>query len=804
MLKRVLKISAVIAVLLIVLAVGAGFWVRGQLRGSLPQLDGDLLVEGVSAPVTIDRDSLGIPTIRGENRLDVAFATGYVHSQDRYFQMDLLRRNSAGELAEVFGTAARENDKKMRIYRFRNVAQKLLAACDENQQAMLNKYAEGVNAGLAALMASPFEYLMLGQTPAPWKPEDSALVMFSMYLDLQGGDFRDERILGTMHDTLPEAMFNFLAPLGTSWDAPIEGEAFSVAPIPGPDVYDTRKMTTTGQASLTRPTELSLEGSVHLGSNNWAVSGKRTKDGRALVADDMHLGLRVPHVWYRASLEWPSTEGADKHHRMTGASLPGTPAVVVGSNEHVAWGFTNAEGDWVDVVTVEVDERDKESYKTPDGMKKFEHTSETIVIRGAPNETMDVVSTIWGPIVDHDDQDRPQAIHWVALEPGGANMGLLDIETAQTLEEAMRLANLSGSPAQNFVVGDDKGRIAWTILGRIPRRVGFDGRLPSSWADGTHRWDGWLTPEEYPKVVDPESGQIWTANARVVGGEMLAKLGDGGYDLGARAQQIRDDLTELNEATEADMLAVQLDDKAIFLAPWQKLLLDVLSDSAVKEDRRRGEMRKFVENWEGEASTESVGFRIVRTYRRRLLAQLSDVLTLPCKKADKEFNIARLDRTEGPVWQLVTERPANLIDPRFKNWDELLLAAADEVLNDATNTGAALSDYTWGNANTTRIIHPLSPFVPSMATWLDMPSQPLPGDSENMPRIQAPAMGASQRMGVSPGRESEGYFHMPCGQSGHPLSPHYRDSHPAWAEGKAAPFLPGPKQHTLVLNPAGK
>jgi len=274
--------------------------------------------------------------------------------------------------------------------------------------------------------------------------------------------------------------------------------------------------------------------------------------------------------------------------------------------------------------------------------------------------------------------------------------------------------------------------------------------------------------------------------------------------LGARAQQIRDDLTELNEATEADMLAVQLDDKAIFLAPWQKLLLDVLSDSAVKEDRRRGEMRKFVENWEGEASTESVGFRIVRTYRRRLLAQLSDVLTLPCKKADKEFNIARLDRTEGPVWQLVTERPANLIDPRFKNWDELLLAAADEVLNDATNTGAALSDYTWGNANTTRIIHPLSPFVPSMATWLDMPSQPLPGDSENMPRIQAPAMGASQRMGVSPGRESEGYFHMPCGQSGHPLSPHYRDSHPAWAEGKAAPFLPGPKQHTLVLNPAGK
>jgi penicillin G amidase len=213
-------------------------------------------------------------------------------------------------------------------------------------------------------------------------------------------------------------------------------------------------------------------------------------------------------------------------------------------------------------------------------------------------------------------------------------------------------------------------------------------------------------------------------------------------------------------------------------------------------------LRKFVDNWGGHASIDSVGFRAVRTFRRKLVAQLSDVLINPCKQADKTFSIARLDRTEGPVWQLVSQRPEHLIDPRYTSWDELLLSAADEVVAEAGGQGAKLADYTWGKFNTTRIRHPLSLAVPQLSWWLDMPAQALPGDSDNMPRIQGPAMGASQRLAVSPGREKEGYFHMPCGQSGHPLSPHYRDAHGCWADGKTSPFLPGPTAHKLVLKPA--
>src|SRR5262249_41023644 len=178
------------------------------------------------------------------------------------------------------------------------------------------------------------------------------------------------------------------------------------------------------------------------------------------------------------------------------------------------------------------------------------------------------------------------------------------------------------------------------------------------------------------------------------------------------------------------------------------------------------------------------------------------LLVNPCKRADKDFSIAKMDRTEGPVWRLVSERPEHMLDPRYKTWDELLLASVDLVLADAAKQGSSLANYTWGRHNTTSIRHPLSAVpIPMLAWWLDMPGRALAGDTENMPHIQGPAMGASQRLAVSPGHEQDGYFHMPCGQSGHPLSPHYRDGHAAWSRGEKTPFLPGPAVHTLVLKP---
>jgi penicillin amidase len=808
----VLGASAAVVVLA---AGGSGAYLHSRLQASLPQLEGERAVRGLGAPVRVERDALGVPLLRGGSRLDAARATGFLHAQERFFQMDLLRRSAAGELAALFGRVALEMDREARPLRLRQVARRALKALRADERDLVAAYAEGVNGGLAALGAAPFEYLVLRAEPGPWRDEDALLCALAMYRDLQGRQPRQESLLGLMRETLPPALAAFLAPVGTEWDAPIEGDPVPLPAVPGPEVADLRKTRPEAAIAESSPPPASrilVSGGVPIGSgpadpdddfargsNNWAVAGVHTVHGGALLANDMHLGISVPNTWYRLSLAFP---GVDGERGITGVTLPGAPFVVAGSNGHVAWGFTNSEGDWADLVLLEVDPASPDGYLTPEGPRPLEREVETIEVAGAKAERLVVESTIWGPVIDRDDTGRRRALAWVALREGGLNASLYRMEAVRDLDEAQALAAEAGIPNQNLVVADRAGRIGWTIIGRIPRRVGHDGAVPTSWANGTRGWDGWLAAEDYPRVVDPPSGRIWTANARVVGGEKLAKVGVGGYDLGARQGQIRDDLLATPKASEADMLRLQLDDRALFLERWQKLMLGVLSPDAVANDPRRAEARRLVESWGGRASIDSVGYRVVRAFREQVRSSVLDPLLAPLRAKDARVRpgTAPNARWEGPVWALVTERPAHLLDPRYPSWDALLLDALDDVLEELTKGGRPLAGRTWGERNTTLIRHPLSRAVPRLGGFLDMPREPLPGDS-HMPRFQSPSAGASERFAVSPGREELGYFHMPCGQSGHPLSPHYADGHAAWAKGEKTPFLPGPAVNVLTLVP---
>lgn len=784
-----------------VVAAFVGTWFHLLLTGSLPQLDGEQVLEGLSAQVTVERDALGVPTISGANRIDIARAAGFLHAQERFFQMDLWRRRAAGELAELLGVSAIEADRATRVHRFRMRAREVIASLPRQDRALIEAYAAGVNAGLTALNASPFEYLILRDEPDPWRPEDSILVVYAMYLKLQNETWSQESMYGVMNDILPAPLYEFLAPHGTEWDTPIDGEPLGLEPaIPGPETFNLREQPRAAHPTR-RPINLpeNARQEMPLGSNSWAVAGHHTVHGRALLANDMHLDLSVPNTWYRLSIIYP--DGQDRTRRVTGISLPGLPVVVVGSNENIAWGFTNSYIDWSDLVILESAPGDHDAYLAPAGPHRFERYQETIQVKDGDDRTLEINYTVWGPVIDIDHRSRQRALRWVAHDRDAVNLKLMRLETADTVEEAIEIANRTGAPAQNFVVVDTQGHIGWTILGPVPRRYGHDGRLPQSWADGTRGWNGWLRPVEYPRIIDPKGGRLWTANARVVGGEMLAKLGDGGYELGARAHQIRKDLFALQGASEADMLAVQLDDRAEFLARWQKLLLEVLTPTALAADPRRRELREHVENWGGRAAIDSVGYYIVRTFRLMLEGQVFQSLTTACRIADPRFDYDWIMQAEGPLWRLVREQPLHLLDPRFKTWQSQFLAAVDDTLNYLLTDESALEDHTWGAHNTVEIRHPLSPFIPGSSRWLDMPAQSLPGDFY-MPRVQqGPASGASQRMVVSPGLEAEGIFHMPGGQSGHPLSPHYRNAHKAWVEGEATLFLPGPARHTLVLLP---
>jgi penicillin amidase len=716
--------------------------------------------------------------------------------------MDLLRRRAAGELAELIGPPVVEMDRRMRVHRFRAAARRVVAQTAVAGRDVIDAYVGGVNAGLHALGAPPFEYLLLRAQPAPWTAEDTILVSLAMFTELHDERGMQESARGLMRDLLPPALYAFLTPPGTEWDAPIVGPAFAVPPVPGPEVFDARQEPPfTVRRPRDRRAALPAERDdlePQLGSNNWAVAGTHSATGAAIVADDMHLGISVPNTWYLASMAWTAADG---EHRVTGVTLPGAPPLIVGSTGRVAWAFTNSQGDWNDLVVLEPDPADPARYLTPEGPRAYERHAEVIRVKGAPDETLEVLATIWGPVIDIDHRRRRRALQWTAYDPAAVNLGLLEVETARDVDEAVARAAAAGLPPQNFVCGDAGGRIAWTIIGRIPRRVGYTGREPESWADGSRRWDGFLEAADYPRVVDPPSGKLWSANSRMVDGEMLAQIGETGYDLGARQQQIRDALLKLERATVDDMRRIQLDDRALFLSRWRDLLLRTLDGPAVSADPRRAEFRRLVDAWGGRASVDSAGYRLVRAFRTTLAEEVFGAITARCKLADARFDyVGQVWRFEGPLWALVTQQPAHLLGAAHRTWNEQLLAAVDRTTSLLLEPGGSLAERTWGERNTSRVQHPLSMAVPSLERWLDMPRLPLPGDS-HMPRFQSPRAGASERLAVSPGREAEGYFHMPAGQSGHPMSPNYADGHQAWAAGEPTPFLPGPAVHTLVLRP---
>jgi len=787
-------IVGALGTLLLLAVLGVGFaWSR--LHASLPVLQGTRQLAGLAAPVTVQRDARGVPTVVAASRADAAAALGFLHAQDRFFQMDLLRRSAAGELAELVGRAALAEDRRVRVHRFRTRAAHMLSRWSAEERHTSGAYARGVRAGLDALRAPPFEYLLLRVRPVPWREEDTILVALAMFLDLQDGDGVFESARGLVRDIFPDSLATFLLPDGGEWDAPLEDAPRAPLAVPGPRVLDLRPAPArSSRAPHGSPNE---DADLVFGSNSWAVDARHAANGRAMVAGDMHLGLRVPNIWYRARLEYPEAGAPGGRRRVTGVTLPGTPVMIAGSNGDIAWAFTNSEVDASDLVVIEPEGTD--FYRTPDGPQRFDVHTEILRARGGADDTLQVRETIWGPVVDRDHAGRERVLRWVAHDDDAVNLQLLRLEGAASLDGALALAGGGGIPVQNAVIADRTGRIGWTLLGKIPLRFGHDGRLPSSWVAGTRGWRGGLA--DVPRVVEPASGRLWTANQRLVDGDALARIGDGGYALGARARQIRDALMQRDRWSAQDMLDLQLDDRALFLERWRRLFLAALPLDERASSPRRGRAAALVEDWGGRAATSSAGYRIVRTFRDVLSEEVLVPVTAACVARDPRFRVWHLgSQREYTVWRLLSDRPLHLLDSRHASWDACVRAAVDSTIAQLLRVGPDLAARTWGERNTVRIQHPLSLAVPALGRWLDMPRTPLPGDA-HMPRVQSRTAGASQRFVIAPGDEAAGFFHMPGGQSGHPLSPHFRDGHAAWEIGAAEPFLPGPAPDSLVLRP---
>ena len=816
------SLLALIFLALALLAVG---WLL--LRASLPQLDGQLPIAGIRGSVQIERDALGVVTISADRLEDAATGIGFAHGQDRFFQMDLSRRLAAGELAGLVGAVALPQDRKTRIFGFRALAREVIAKATPDERAAVAAYTRGVNAGLTSLGSRPWEYWLLRQQPQPWRDEDSVLAIYAMWWNLQGNDLDRERDrlgvtarLAELAAMQPdgdagsvEEVIHFLYARGTEWDAPnfqtraaADAAGVPMPPsLPGPERLDLRKLPAALARTAARlmPAEPTLPSWIDVlsgaqqpdelramaGSNNWAVAGAHTATGAALIANDMHLGLRVPAVWYRARIRV-----REAGLELNGVTLPGAGSLVAGSNGHISWGFTNSYGDWADLAVVSCN-LDKNTYDTDAGVREFQRHTERIEVKGGAAEALEVRQSSLGVLVGTIDSGRRCLLaRWLATNPDATNLRMLSFNVAKTLQEALALAPQVGIPHQNLVVGDREGHIAWSLIGRVPgQEMGVSAAPPLSWRDATTQ----------PHLVDPEAGRIWTANARVVDGDDEKIIGSdeavtgAGYGLGARARQIRDDLLALQSpATPADMLRIQLDDRALFLDRWRRLLMGVLDEDALHNMPQRAELRRLVDQWDARADAASVGYRLVREFHAQTEKATFEMFVRAIGLDPAE--IAEPPQFEGALWRLVTEQPVHLLSPDQGSWRAFLLAQADRTISRLRESCAALDRCAWGEKNRLRIRHPLSGALGPLARFLDMPDLPMSGDHD-MPRVQGPGFGASERFAVSPGHEDQAYLELPGGQSGHPMSPYYRAGFDAWVRGEPTPFLPGTTQHSLTL-----
>ena len=757
------KVIKRLLLIVVVLALGGTAIVYGVLTLSLPTLDGRGRSDAVTQPVKVARDTLGQAVITAATRHDAAYGLGYAHGQDRFFQMDLLRRNAAGELSELFGKAALALDKKMRFHQLRKRSQAILKTLPQADKQLLKSYAQGVNEGLAQVGYPSFEYLLTGAEQHPWQSEDSLLVIFSMYLDLQTATFERDQALIQIQQQYGAKMVEFLTQ-PSQYQAALDGSVLA------PYTQTIPQLPTQPLAAIK-----SITANLEVGSNNWAVTADLTNTQAAMLSDDMHLSMAVPVIWYRAQLNYTHNNQA---YQVTGVSLPGAPAIVVGSNNKIAWGFTNGYIDTADWVAL------------TDSSKTWQ-VNEVITMDNGNDEIYPLTLSEYGPVKYINNQ--PYALSWAAHQPYAVDMQLLQLEQAETVDDALNIASNVGIPVQNLMVVDSQGSAAWKHMGGIPART-----APSEFAINENEYSATWQQNEVirPFVKNPESGRLWTGNSRVVSAEDNARFGNGGYALGARATQIRDRLFEKQQFNEGDFYQLQLDNQARFLTPWHSLLLEQLK----QQPEHNADYINALNNWQQCACSTSVGYTLVKTYRDELINILFSSIEASLNQQDGTLSYVKRD-LEPTVWQLIKAQPASWVNPQFTNWEQQLQAAFEQTLTQLTaKFGNNMQNWQWGKVNELAIEHPFAKQIPLLSKLLNMPTAPGFGDSY-MPAVQKTSFGASQRFIAQPGHLESAILTVPGGQSGHPLSEFYRAGFDEYVEGKHTPLLPQTFMHQIEIVP---
>ncbi len=820
-LRWIAAAALTLAAILLLGGAAALLYLRSVARAALPQLDGELHAAGLAAPVTVRRDAHGVPHISAQSEQDLFFAQGYVTASDRLWQMDIFRRNASGELAEILGPALLDHDKMQRVLRIGPSAARIYAQLPAGERARMEAYARGVNAFITANPNSlPPEFTILHYQPKPWTGGDCLLVGMMLAEDLDTHwqtKLNREAIAQKLDDPqleadlYPEATWRDHAPTGERVDMTRDRPAPASEENDDGDDEIQSSVNTTGamQIAATGLSAGDLNFIQNLGladceacgqgSNNWVVGGAHTASGKPLLANDMHLGLTLPSIWYMDDLQ------AGDYHA-TGVSLPGFPYVIAGHNEHVAWGFTALYADVQDLYTEKLDS--KGNYETIMGeWKPLEVDEELIPVRGSPDVKLRVESTGHGPLLNPvlPKGTRPLSLKWTLYDESLHALPIYDLNKAANWGEFSNALSTWCWPTQNVVYADDQGHIAYHAVGSVPIRPAGIFRTPLPHDAMNHRaewglplkkgWQTYIPFDALPHLYDPPSGFVATANARVTTPKSPYAL-SAEFVSPYRVERIYKLLDGRDHLTAADMLAVQDD---VYSEVDQEMAhrLAYAVDHAKAPTAQMKQAADLMRNWDGRLSVDSAAASVVVQSREALWPM---ILQPRLGALEKKYSWAE---SEFALEEIVMHGKRAWLPMQYKNWDECLAAAVATALE---KSPANVADWNYGSWHTLAMNHPLTRFAPFLAGFAGTGTQPLSGDITTVKQANG-SVGPSQRFTMDWGNVDGSTENIPLGESGNPYSGYFKDQWSDWANGRTfpLPFTEGAIQrqaaHTLRLLP---
>jgi penicillin amidase len=787
--RRILPRLALAVLLLLVGAIGYLYYVA---YSALPQLDGTIRVSALSAPVTIIRDSHGVPDIEATTLEDLFFAQGYVTAQDRLWQMDVMRRFAAGEMSELLGPALLEHDREQRILGLRAGARKETAALSPRDRAYFEAYARGVNASLnSRLDRLPIEFRLLGYKPQPWQVEDSLLLGARMVQDLNHGTYKSalvrEKILARLGPELTADLF-----VNTSWrDRPPTGTGRRIDVQAQPshkhnnDDEDDDEMDSGADSNVV---ELAPDAAPDFvgdgrpilipGSNNWVISGEHTVTGKPLLSNDMHLGHQMPNLWYEAHLH-------AGEYDVIGVTLPGVPFVLVGHNRRVAWGFTNV-GPTVEDLYVEV-LNDQGAYQTPKGWQPLEHRQEVIHVKGKPDVAVDVALTRHGPIITDliPGETRKIALRWTLYD--SMHNPFFDINSAQNWEQFQKAFSELPAPGQNVVYADVDGHIGYHTTGHVPIRAAGDGSLPVSGADDLHEWKGYIPFDKLPSVYDPPSGILATANSRISPDKYPYSISSE-WDPPWRTDRIYQVLESGRKFSAADMLSLQTDVYSAFDRFCAERFVYAL-DHVKNLSPRAQQARDLMRDWDGRMSIDSAAATIENRsqYELRRLLLEPKLGPAPRQASDKAapeiFSWKSYRWFSSSIWleNVLSKQPPRWLPNGYPNYESLLAAAVDAAVS-SPEAPKDLTQWRWGTFAPIEIEHPVLNRLPLIGPWTGPGLHDQSGGSLTIKQVGR-SFGPSERYTADLADLDQSTLNTVTGQGGNFLSPYYMDQWQAWYEG---------------------